>query len=295
MASLVADYDSDGSNSSTTDIPPPVEAKKRRIDDSGSAVDSTTGHYDASVDKFGEEPVLAYVPALGAVHSTAGATSSRRLLGSRYAAHALFHRSAAHYSAPTNTDAVDDSLEAPTYSEAPAPSPQPIAAASQARQVPQQPLAASLVAQLDRAARRGLGVSDDGDSLVGSYPAVSVHGGPAGYEDQAGGSYGEYNAEATSSGGVIEISGAALRGAWVPPAAAATGGVASHKPARVAAKVWMPGAGATVTTTEASSAQKRKHQIGVVAAQALSAAALASEGTAAGYRTKAQTYSKYGW
>lgn len=342
MASLVADYDSDD-NGGTDDAAAvgdvagaaraalatraaelvPAErpdAKRRRTDD------DTGGVWGPGSDAA---PALSAVAGgvVGAVDSTAGAASSRRLLGARFAAHALFHRSTAAPAAArvdgggtwdgagacssaggawdggsvSAVGTADESWRADV--RAPAlrgdgdwatagpvrPSPHGVGA------YPASAVPASVLPHLDRAARRGLGVTSTGAADRVSDDAA--YGGAAwgAYPGGVGGDDAGADADPASGPGVIEISGASLRGTWAPPAASAGAATAGHKPAYLASKVWLPGAGEAVTTADATSSQKRKNQIGVVAAKALGAAALAAEGRAAGSRTKSGTAAKYGW
>lgn len=97
---------------------------------------------------------------------------------------------------------------------------------------------------------------------------------------------------AGSADGMVSISGAALRGTYVPPVPRESSHVGK---ASVQMKVWSATAGTVITAREPSRLAKRKHQIGSLAAQAIAKAADNLEMRGAGFKTKAQTRSKYGW
>ena len=123
-------------------------------------------------------------------------------------------------------------------------------------------------------------------------------GGDAGDEDND-------NDDGSNGGGkrrgpvFTSISGASLRGSYVPTAPAAQ--PAGPKP-RVTTKVWNPDAGEVTSEREPSSTSKKKHQIGFLAAQSAARlhAAQASGGLHAiggtgGGSVKVQARQKYGF
>ncbi len=103
---------------------------------------------------------------------------------------------------------------------------------------------------------------------------------------------------AAEQGHMLVISGRDVRGDWDAHAAAAAAtdalAAAQNTPA-IRARVWSTSEGQAITTAEPSRLHKQKHQIQALAIAAQASAAQINESRAAGYRTKAQTWGKYGW
>ena len=321
MSSLVDYDDSDASDAVPTE-----------------AVEQQTAHSHEQQHHTGADPQLdgaaagSRAPTVGGMASltegtAAGTNSSKRLLGSRYAAHALFHRqsaaagdgAAAARTEDAPTTNYDDAGAAET-SEAPpgffdgtgyahqygyaGPSlPPPYSGggdnagqyygASPASTSHFYQHSVSLTAahvqlpssldasHMERAARRGLGL----ELFDGRRGEASASGGGGEYDAALAAA--AFGTAAGANSKVVEISGAALRGQWVPPVSLPGGQKFGGRASQIATPVWNPEAGAVEITKVATSSQKRKNQINSLASSAASASLKSQDALSRGHQMRA--------
>lgn len=94
---------------------------------------------------------------------------------------------------------------------------------------------------------------------------------------------------------VVELNGDDMRNTNWEASMASAPPQPKREKVEVVSKVWDSRKGQAVVTSEPSHMQKRKHQINSLAYQAKQMAADLATRSGAGHKTKAQTYSKYGW
>jgi hypothetical protein len=278
MQSLV-DYDdsSEGSDAEGTTLPQPKEDSEGNTEIAGRK----RGREGSGVDPAMEQRV-------DLVHTLPLAVKTRPGHG-RFAAHALFARR------PTSdpldrTDNTDSTVASIPHGEEEPPeasgvSPLP-AAPHWPAGVPVPASAGwSMAAQRDLAKYAGAGIAE-GAAPYHHYESAGGHYGAGWGDDAAADGSGDGG---LSSNGMVSISGAALRGAYVPPPPRES---SSGKAAAVQTKVWNAAQGAVITSREPSRLAKRKHQIGSLAAQAIAKAADNLDHRSHGLKTKAQTRSE---
>ena len=300
----------------------------------------------------GGDPAAAVADGHGRLASltegaAAGSTVTKRLLGTRYTAHALFHRQSAasaaavesgsEHATSSSTSSYESTAAAASFPSASTSSHEQHAYSGgvaaphpplQYQQLQQQHLAWSSTSSahpypqlgpaatfssaynphvasssqvqlptnldamhMERAARRNLGLElFDG---VGGGRGSEGGGGGAGYDAALASA--AFGTAAGANANIIEISGAALRGNWVPPVTHPGGGSAAPRSTHVVSKVWNPEVGAAVSTKGPTMAQKRKNQINSLATASVALTAKAAHAGPQQFKRDGHQASKSEW